>query len=737
MKAPLDYALFYAGLGWRVFPVHTIREIKGKRWCSCSDAECEHQGKHPVAKLAPQGVKNATSAAPAIRKWWKVFPDANIGIATGRESGIVVIDVDTDESKGKVGADSLGALEEKHGRFPETVTVITGSGGLHYFFQYPALAEKIKSTTNALGQDIDSRGDGGYVVGVPSVHISAGQYLYEGSSDPTEGASLAPLPEWITDHLSSNGKQDHEPTHGPSQLGDVEVRELRSALAYVNPDDRQEWLNVGMALHSTGAGNQAFGIWTEWSQGSEKYNAADQRRVWASFKSGGITKSTIFQSAQSAGWINTASKRVANGDNVVEFSRDRSTKKEPPEWMTQLSRSERGAIHPCISNISLILRFDTRWGKVFGWDEFSMKIIKRRKPPFDIASTGEWEDSDDKKTTVWLSQNYGLRPTINNVADAIHIVAEYGTYHPIRDYLSRLKWDQQPRTKKWAITYLGAEDKPHTRYVAEKWLIAAVARVFQPGCKFDNVLILEGIQNGGKSSSLSILGGEWFSDTPFEIGSRDGFLAMRGHWIIELAELDSFNRAESTRAKHFFAASKDTYREPYGRRTIDVPRQCIFAGTTNQDEYLRDETGNRRYLPIACGDIDTDGLRRDRDQIWAEAVELYRGGEKWWFEGTTPYVAEEQEARYAQDAWEAQVKDWVNAKINIHKGSGQAMDKFFVTIADVLQNCLEIRIGDWTRADQMRVSGSLKRIGLHRRQFLIGDNRTWGYGLRFFTEKLT
>lgn len=727
MKA-VDYALQYAALGWHVFPVHSIRKIKGERLCTCDDAKCTQQGKHPYSKLAPNGLKNATTDEKQIRQWWEIAPHANIGIATGKASGIVVVDVDTNELKGKRGEVTLAALEEKHGELPETVAAITGSGGMHYVFAYPDGVKKLKSASDALGKDIDSRADGGYIVAAPSLHISGRRYHWEGSSDPTEGAQLAPLPDWIAAMLSAPAREE-APQQGTVTLTDSEVRELRAALAYVDPDSRQSWLDVGMALHSTGAGNQAYGIWAEWSQSSEKYNAADQRRVWASFKSGGITRSTIFKAAQEAGWINTA-KRAVGDDNVVEFSRDRP-KKDKPDWMEQLARTDKGAIFATISNISLILRFDTRWKNVFGYDEFSLKIIKRRNPPFDVADTGEWSDSDDKKTTVWLSQNYGLRPTVSNVADAIQIVAEYNTYHPVRDYLNRLTWDGCARSKKWAITYLGAEDKPHTRYVAEKWLIAAVARIFKPGCKFDNVLILEGAQNAGKSLALSVLGNPWFSDTPFEIGSRDGFLAMRGHWIMELAELDSFNRAESTRAKHFFAASKDTYREPYGRRTVDVPRQCVFAGTTNQSEYLRDETGNRRYLPIACGEIDIKALDRDRDQLWAEVVKLFKDGESWWFEGVTPYVQEEQEARYSADAWERPISLWIDEQIKIHKAAGKPESTFFVSIDDVLSDCLKIKIGDWNRADQMRISGALQRLGFIRKRFNVENARVWGYGRRF------
>jgi putative DNA primase/helicase len=261
-------------------------------------------------------------------------------------------------------------------------------------------------------------------------------------------------------------------------------------------------------------------------------------------------------------------------------------------------------------------------------------------------------------------------------------------------------------------------------------MIGAVARVLRPGCKMDNVLMLEGDQGRGKSTSLSILGGDWFTDTPFELGSKDGFLAMRGKWIIELAELDSFNRAESTRAKHFFAADKDTYREPYGRRVIDVHRQCVFAGSTNTNEYLKDDTGNRRYWPVTTGAIDKDGLIRDRDQIWAEAVHEFKAGETWWFEPGIDFVQAEQEQRFVTDAWEELVSTYVFEKKKDQLPSSPI--PFYVSVGEVLNNCLGLRPSDWERKHQMRVSSILKRMNMIRRQIRDeSDNRIWVYMPKF------
>lgn len=392
-------------------------------------------------------------------------------------------------------------------------------------------------------------------------------------------------------------------------------------------------------------------------------------------------------------------------------------------WQETLQRSDRGILYPIVSNIAKILSNDSAWAGVIGWDTFALKMVKLKKPPYDNAELGEWGDRDDTKTSIWLTDNWGIRASTKIVAEAINVVAENQSFHPVRDYLTAIQWDGVARIDSWLIDYLGAEDTEYHAMVGRLWMIAAVARILQPGCKMDNVIMLEGGQGKFKSTALSILGGEWFSDTPFELGSKDGFLSMRGKWIIELAELDSFNRAESTKAKHFFAASVDTYREPYGRRTFDVPRQCVFAGTTNTDEYLKDDSGNRRYWPVKTGNINRERLTQDRDMLLAEAVARFRNGDKWWIEGSLDDVLDQQEERYQVDSWEERVIEFVAEK----KTTQPPKKGFSLTVGDVLSDCLEIPVGKWTRLDQMRVSSILKRIGFERRQVRNGSRRTWLY----------
>ncbi len=423
---------------------------------------------------------------------------------------------------------------------------------------------------------------------------------------------------------------------------------------------------------------------------------------------------------------------AAGGGTVVhlrERRQDREEQTHPQAWHDELSRTDKGALHCSVANIIRILQNDPAWAGALGWDEFSLKVMKLKPPPFTLGKIGEWVDSDDTKTVVWLSDNYQLRAQVNRVAECINVVAEPNTYHPIREYLSRLEWDGQSRVKTWLSSYMGSKDTPYSRLVGGCWMIGAIARVMRPGCKMDNVIIFEGGQGKGKSRALNILAGEWFTDTPFELGSKDGYITMRGKWIIELAELDTFNRAESTKAKHFFAASFDTYRDVYGRRALDVLRQCIFAGTTNSDEYLKDDSGNRRYWPIKTGVIRHNQLGRDRDQLWAEALHLFSSGEPWWFDHGIDYVAKEQDKRFVTDAWEDRVSEYIAGMKRQWIPSSET--PFYVTVASVLSECLQIPPGKWTRQDQMRASSVLKRLGMIRKRIMIDGRRGWGYAHRF------
>ena len=337
------------------------------------------------------------------------------------------------------------------------------------------------------------------------------------------------------------------------------------------------------------------------------------------------------------------------------------------DWQEKLQKNERGQIRNHIGNVMLILSHDAEWQGGVQYCELSYRTMIVAPLPWG-GELGEWSDADTARARIWCADKYGFAPTTADVDNAIEVLAQQSARHPVREYLTELVWDGEARLHTWLTDALGAAECPYTAKVGTLWMIAAVARVMQPGCKADCVLILEGKQGTGKSSALSILGGEWFSDTHFALGDKDGYQQMQGVWICELAELDSFNKAESQRAKAFFSSASDRYRVSYGRRAKTYPRQCVFGGTTNQDSYLKDVTGNRRYWPVLCGQLlDVEWLTECRDQLWAEAVQRYQGGEAWWPQQDDLHLFEvEQEARMQVDAWEDLVADYLADPVQKH-----------------------------------------------------------------------
>jgi len=379
-------------------------------------------------------------------------------------------------------------------------------------------------------------------------------------------------------------------------------------------------------------------------------------------------------------------------------------------WKLALARTEKGALLPTMDNVVGILRNDPAWRNVIAYDEFAGQEVKRSVPPFERGELGEWTDLDDARLELWLAEKYHVRGFKNQALfRGVCLAADANRFHPVRDYLSGLTWDGLPRLKTLLWAYLGANNGVESAYseaVAVKWLVGAVARVMKPGCKMDNVLILDGPQGAMKSTALKVMFDPWFTDAAFEIGSTDGYQIIRGMWCVELAELDSFNRAAASRSKAFFTRTEDRYRNPYGRKPVNIMRQGVFAGSVNHATYLKDDSGNRRYWPVTVSEIEIDMLRRDRDQLWAEALQLYRDGTEWWVRASDRALYEtEQDERYIGDAYEQRIRDYLDG--NFAGASGRMLR---VAMGDLLGKALGLDAGKWTLVEQQRVGRIMARI---------------------------
>jgi putative DNA primase/helicase len=414
-----------------------------------------------------------------------------------------------------------------------------------------------------------------------------------------------------------------------------------------------------------------------------------------------------------------------------------------PRWASLLRLDPGGTPERNEANVLTALSFDAAFAGALVFDEFSQEIMISRALPWDeadITLPRPWSEADDVRCAEWLQRHeINVPPVV--VGRSVVAVARNIRVHPVRDYLTALVWDGTERLDAWAVTYLGAEDTKLHRAMGALWMISAVARIMRPGVKADHMLILEGPQGIRKSTALKVLASEpWFTDELAELGSKDAAQQMRGVWIIEIAELDAISKAEVSRIKAFLTRTADRYRPPYERYVVTVPRQCVFAGSVNPDTYLRDETGNRRFWPIRCGEIDLDGLRRDRDQLWAEAVARFNAGAAWWLEDKEliGHASVAQEARVEQDAWDALIGRWLaSEKRRVNVGFGPYedwRDEYTprsqplrdVSVGEVLEQALCIEPAKWTKADQMRI-GTFFKAKKWVRYRTSGKPREWRY----------
>jgi hypothetical protein len=402
--------------------------------------------------------------------------------------------------------------------------------------------------------------------------------------------------------------------------------------------------------------------------------------------------------------------------------KDRSKKSngdaaKPDQGADWYSRCLTGAEDRPLSNLAnalLALREDPAWDGVLAYDGMLRAGMLMRPVPVHGAAPGLGEfkprplcDEDVSSIQEWL-QIAGLA-TIGKDAthQAVDLRCVECSYHPVRDYLNKLEWDGVERLESWLHTYLGAENTPYAQGIGRMFLVSVVARIFEPGCKVDYMVILEGPQGTRKSTACSILGGEWFSDTiPENVASKDAQQHLRGKWLIEFGEMHALGKSETTALKAFITRRIEIYRPSYGRKEVHEPRQCVFIGTTNKAQYLRDETGGRRFWPVKVAvtrSINTDLLAEFRDQLFAEAVHRFRTGERWWPDDVfeQEHIQPEQEARFETDAWEEAIEDYL-------------CNQQEMTLLQLARNALFMETARLGTADQRRITAILERLGWER-----------------------
>lgn len=390
-------------------------------------------------------------------------------------------------------------------------------------------------------------------------------------------------------------------------------------------------------------------------------------------------------------------------------------------------------IKGCSANVALILEHDDEWRGNLRFNEVTKEIDVLGGPMKHMPKA-----TLETETLIWLERSaYKVTLKPAQVGSVLLAVARRNSYDPLANYLNALEWDGIPRIDSWLAEYAGAADTEHTRRVGRRWFVSAVARALVPGCKVDTVLILEGSQGKNKSQTLDALFSPFFSDTRINVHDKDSRMLASQVWGVELGELTTFSKADAESLKQFFSQREDKFRPPYGRVLEPFKRRCVFIGTTNKDEYLSDPTGNRRYWPVRVEEFDIEGIKQDKDQLWAEAVAVFRAAancpecpqsygnrcaaHRWWLAPEEAQVAELEAQERAHDvvykhsilAW------WLRKELDRRPE--------YVTVQDVADEALNIPTAQQTHKARMDIGIALRELGFDKYRKRHAGALVWAY----------
>lgn len=749
----LEAAERYITHGLRLVIVHGVED--GVCTCGVPAGACK-PGKHPVASSWQKKKLETIEAFRDALAGKRMPARPNLGLVMGEQldgTHLLAIDVDS--------LARLKALEEVVGELPETTTTRTGGGGSHRLFVLGAGQDpkRIKNRTGVrlVSEEstpgVDVRWVGGQIVVCPSLHESGGRYAWA-NTEP-----FAELPQRWFDLIA---EPEEAPTSKrPAPLpGTGNVYSFQGSEPYVETVIRRACEDIAAA----GKGERNHKLWTKTCTVLEHCAGAGKAfdRPLARLREAGVacglprgevdaTLRKAERHVRATGKTRTAPtseppSRVTmrpldtttgvGTDASASGERDASGEEREVEveiedldaWRGRLI-VERGRYAACIANVITVLTEHPAWKGVLVYDMFKETVVFTREPPCRLSDVPEhrpqgnvWVEDDDMRTQAWIHAAVGFEPSKGMVADAVMVAAARAARHPVRDYLNGLEWDGEERLPTMLANYFGATPNVYTAGIGTCWMISGVARVMKPGEQVDYMIVLEGPQGMGKSSGARALvpNASWFSDTGIVLGQKDSYLTLHGLWIYGFDELDALPKNEVTKAKSFLASTCDRLRPPYGRRMRDYPRQTIFIGTTNEDEYLRDRTGNRRFWPVECTSIDVQAIARDRDQLWAEAVVRFRRGERHWPSAELNDLCKaEQLTRMAQEPWVHPVAEWLESErartiVAAHGG---------VLTHDVLVGALKFDVGDITKHHEMRAADALRELGWEQGKRRLEEGR--------------
>ena len=647
---------------------------------------------------------------PVNKNWVKTefnpFLDAseikeNYGVVLRADDLIV----DVDPRRFPEGANVIDQFAKDLGiSFNDTFIVKTGGNGLHIYFKKPADI----AVRNALKEypGIEFKSYGQQVVGAGSIHPDTGKE-YQLLNKP-----FAPqeAPEAL---LNAIKRAEIELDTNTVDFSDSEQNILRYIKYLQSADAAIEGQGGDTQTFKTACRGRDFALSAQktFELMAEHWNPRCVP-VWELEDLKKKVDNAYTYNADKVG------KNTAEND-FKDFSIEEDTLGENEESLVWDVNKRTNELKPTIRNVvNYLLCKQYPFLGILKYNEFTNDIMFTKPAPWHNGKKlGTWTDSDAINLKYWLSKVRFFNVSTVLCHEAAIVAAEKFKFHPVRDYLKELEWDGVPRIDTWLTTYAGVDDNVYTRAVGAKTLVGAVARIFNPGVKFDTMLVLEGEQGIGKSTLISILGGEFYGDIGITDNDKDTIDAMRGNWIIEVSEMVCSRKVDTDKLKSFLSKTTDRVRLAYRRNAEDYPRQSIFIGTINPEEgrgYLKDTTGNRRFWPVTCKKVDFEGLKAVRDQLLAEAKSRYFRGEKLYLEDSIARIAhEETERRRQKDAWLEPIQEWL-VRPDVETGKHREV----VTGKEVLEECIGISVSRMTNRELNRVAQIMvKELGWEKGKF--------------------
>lgn len=678
-----DHILLFNNYGWATFPCNITKEPACKNWkprrpdplnCLAEMPEYEKAGAYGVV-LRPEDLIldiDPRNFGPAGNPWRNLKND--LGIPDFKAPG-----------------------------------VLTGGGGAHVYLRKPPELKLLATLPGYPGMDIKSGnpGKGAYVIGPGSKHASGKLYRL------AAGLGLESVPDAPEGLLEVLARRETPKNTLPDTFHGGEQERKRYGTWLDQQPGAVEGEAGDLATFKAIAKGRDFGLRPEDTLViiTNRYNPRCQPS-WSAEELATKVRNVYKYASGTAGWE----------DPVHVFNAAAS-----PAWDTEEDAARRwdvdgnGNIKRTLKNAITYLYIKPEMKNTIRLNRFTGDIEMTGKVPWfdNRAPGGTWTDTDLVLLKYHLAKTASIEFSTAMMWDALHAVAVRYAYHPIRDFVEGLEWDGAPRLDTWLPKYCDTPDNIYTHAVGRKLIVGMIARIFEPGKKFDCCLVLEGAQGIGKSTICSILGGEWFGDIVLDPHARDTIDAMRGKWVVELSEMEVTKRADAQALRAFISRTTDRARLAYARSAQDFPRQCVFVGTVNPDGmgYLSDEQ-NRRFWPVKCGaHIKTGEFAEVRDQLLAEAYTAYKTGEELFLSGSLADFAEiEQAKRRNIDPWEDVIADYLQTT---------GLEVREISVHQVWELVFGGQAKNMGRAEQCRIGRAMRAIGWFKTRPTRGGGRAY------------